>query len=237
MCIYSHELQSLRRPYHHANQILETSSNRDPPSHLAKCLTAAKRYFEFLLSIPESDYWDLTTPQWGNLVQSILVLTRLTFLLAALNGWDADTTRENVPLGMYLECLCYRIQGLSGTAKTSLSQTASTSSSDSTLPAATTPDLMHFLYLIIQSAKMSYDQSVADIKPNLSVEKGVPVNIACGHCPMTDPRLKPYFEPRKQKAWDSNGGQTQWHAEQEQFHIPALGNLWLTMTGTWAKEF
>ncbi|RDW65554.1 hypothetical protein BP5796_10246 [Coleophoma crateriformis] len=241
ICIYSHELGSLRKPYHHANQILETSNDSDSPTHLAKCLMAGKRYFEFLLSIPETNYWDLTTVLWGNIVQTILILSRLTFLLAALNDWDADTTRENIPLGMYLECLCYRMQSLSRMAKLMVSQAAPAGDSkgtSTTATTATTPDVMFVFYLVMQSVKTSYERRVSNIKPNFFfVENGVAVGGARGHCPMMDPNLNPYFEPREETAWHSNGGEAEWDAEGKQVEIPALGNLWSTMTSSWAEEF
>ncbi|KAL3424957.1 zn 2cys6 transcription factor [Phlyctema vagabunda] len=245
MCIYSHELGSLRRPYQHAEQVFMASGSPDSPSHLNNCLNAAKRYFEYLLAIPESHYPELTATLWGNIVQSILTLSRLTFLMASLNGWDPETTRATIPLGMYLDCLCYRIQSLSQTFHD---------------PNAKALDVMHIFKLILSSVKQSYEQRVSNIKPNFFfVENGVAVGAARGHCPIFDPNLRPVFQANENLMEDIGSSSASASGSGSSSGIGGSGmtsagdwtslegdltpgqdfhyDIWSTMTSNWAAEF
>jgi hypothetical protein len=61
-----------------------------------------------LISIPESNYANFTTVQWAGMIQAILVLSRLSFLMASNLVWTSEATRENLPLVVYLDALRYR---------------------------------------------------------------------------------------------------------------------------------
>lgn len=85
------------------------------------------------------------------MIQSVLTLSRLTFLMASVMGWDASTTRTNIPLVMYLDCLCYRFMDLSGTKAESIED-------------AVDPDIMFVFRMMLGSVKKSYEKRVGDIK-------------------------------------------------------------------------
>jgi hypothetical protein len=123
ICIYSYTLGFLRKPYRSHIPVttspLNASSLTTP--HLPQCLSALKRFFEYLLSIPSPSYHSFTTVEWGQVVNAIVVMSRLTFLMAEERGWGPDKTREEVPLGLYLECLGWRFGSLSVSFLDSLS--------------------------------------------------------------------------------------------------------------------
>ncbi|KAH8591825.1 hypothetical protein B0O99DRAFT_266476 [Bisporella sp. PMI_857] len=211
--IYSHQVGFLKHPYRdHIDNISKAALQS--PSHLTACLDACKRFFEYLLALPESLYLSFGTTQWALMVHSTLVLSRLTFLLASTMGWDADTTRANVPMVMYLDALCYRFQALSGT-----------SPRDGT---PRNPDPLYVFKMVLESVKRSYEKRVANIMPkSISVEKGNAREMARGHCPVLDPTLKPYFTDFQVES--ENGG---WGDMTAMGSIPLNGADWSRTVGT-----
>jgi len=225
--IYSHELGFLRRPY---RDHLRSMTSNPPvnPAHLESCLQAAKTFCEYLLSLPETSYLDFTAIQWSMVVHAILVLSRLTFVMAANLGWDSDTTRSNVPLVMYLDALCYRFQHLSLTP----SDTAETPQN---------PDVLYVFGMILRSCKKSYERRVAKIAPGfLIVDDANVIDMAArGHCPMLDPALNPLFDIS-----DSTYGGSYELSESATpstsstaASLPQYHDVWAVMTGSWAEEF
>jgi len=227
--IYSYELGFLRRPY---RDHLRSSESRAPiiQSHLTSCLDASKRFFEYLLSLPESSYLSFTALQWGMMVQAVLVLSRLTFLMAAQRGWDPNTTRTNVPLVMYLDCLCYRFQHLSSTK-------ASVDSSEN----PKNPDILYVFKMLLGSVKKSYERRVGNIKPeSFVVEHGKAVGAARGHCPMLDPNLSSFLNSPEDSTYggsfDLNANGSATTSDGQTFTTPLYHDLWATMTCNWAGE-
>lgn len=224
--IYSHQLGFLRRPY---RDHLRSMANQGPPNsaYLESCLQASKTFCEYLLSLPETNYLNFTAAQWGMTVHVILVLSRLTFVMAANLGWDSDTTRSNIPLVMYLDALCYRFQHLSLTP-----------SDDTETPK--NPDVIYVFKMILKSCKKSYERRVSKIEPGfLVVDHSNVIGVARGHCPILDPSLNPLFDisdstyggsyELSESATPSNSSTT---ASLPQYH-----DVWAIMTGSWAEEF
>ena len=230
LTIYSHELGFLRRPYR--DHLLQSESITPAnQSHISSCLEACKKYFEYLISIPESSYLNFTTVQWSCMVQSILVLSRLTFLMAANLGWDVNTTRANVPLVMYLDCLCYRFQTLSSTIP------------DGSDPPKN-PDVLYVFKMVLESVKKSYERRVSNIKPDFFiVDHGTAIGVARGHCPMLDPTLSVYFnnplsdDSTYTGSFDFDGSASYPSSEiWRPANTPLYHDLWATMTCSWAEE-
>jgi hypothetical protein len=221
IAVYSHELGFLRRPYRDHLLSPATASQ----SHLSSCLEACKKFFEYLLSIPQDAYPNFTTVQWCHVVQAILVLSRLTFLMASKMGWDADTTRSNIPLVVYLDCLCYRFQQLSSTQ------------SDNEKPPKN-PDGLYVFKMIMGSVKRSYERRVAKIAADFfTVEHGNVVGDFKGHCPMLDPNLTVYFDPGTSTYDGSFGLDGSVTSSSSTSTVPLYHDLWATMTGSWAEGF
>jgi hypothetical protein len=200
-------------------------------SHLSSCLEACKRYFEYLISIPESNYLNFNIVQWSCIVQAILVLSRLTFLMAANLGWDPNTTRANVPLVMYLDCLCYRFQTLSSAVL------------DGSDPPKN-PNVLYIFKMVLGSVKKSYERRVSNIKPGFFiVDHGTAIGVAKGHCPMLDPTLSVYFNnPLPEDSmyggsFDLDANATCPYSEASNVaNMPLYHDLWATMTCSWAEE-
>ena len=244
ICVYSYGLGFLKKPYRkHIPTIVTTASQ----SHLTGCLHTCKRFFEFLLSLPESSYLNFSTLQWSLMVQSTLVLSRLTFLMATTRNWDADTTRSNIPMVMYLDAMCYRFQALS-----------------SANPRAGTPrnpDPLYVFKMVLSSVKKSYEKRVANIMPDdFAVDHR-------GRCPVLDPSLQQYFnaevsgESTYGEAWEdmstpdligtdfsstdwtemggtegTSGSSSMGSAGIDVTGTPMYFDLWATMTNNWADN-
>jgi hypothetical protein len=225
--IYSHELGFLRRPYRDHLRLTAGTGGANP-SYLVNCLEASKKFFEYLLSLPETSYLNFTTVQWGAMVQVVLVLSRLTFLMAANLGWDSDTTRSNVPLVMYLDCLCYRFQLLSSTPPDG-SETPKN------------PDVLYVFKMVLGSVKKSYERRVAQIEPGfLVVDHGKAIGVARGHCPILDPTLGPLFDISDSTyggSFELSQGGTSSASTTSSSSAPLYHDLWATMTCSWAEEF
>jgi hypothetical protein len=199
--------------------------------HLFSCLEACKCFFEYLISIPETHYPNFTSVQWAGVVQAILVLSRLTFLMASNLGWTPETTRANIPLVMYLDVLSYRFQAVSSTPSSERPKD---------------PDIFYVFKLIIGSVKKSYERRVAAITPkSFVVEMGNAVGAARGHCPMLDPNLAVYFDADLEMgdstyggSWNLTGsGLANTPASRNSATMPPVYfDLWATMTGSWAQE-
>lgn len=218
--VYGYQLGVLLKPYR------PKPHSQEKRLYLQNCLVASKAYFEYLLSIPEPYYASFTCVHWGQVVQAILILSRLTFPLASNMGWDSDTTRTNVPLIMYLDCFCFRLEKLSPPPSREASKI---------------PDALHVFTIILDSVKKSYQRRVANIKPEISEPFGSKTGPLKRHCPMNDPDLSEYLELD-----DSAYGCSPYvlaGAIGSDASTPATippgslyHDIWATMTSNWVEE-
>ncbi|KAL2064298.1 hypothetical protein VTL71DRAFT_4792 [Oculimacula yallundae] len=217
--VYGQPLGFFRMPY---KDFLRDSGYRPMSlTHLTSCLNACKKYFDYVLSLPEASYIRFTSVHWGYLVHAIVAMSRLSFAMAAKLGWNEETARSQVPLVMYLDCLAYRFQLLSS------------------VPARTEQppkhaDVYHVFHMILGSVKKSYEKRIAKLMP----EPPVGHTITTGHCPMMDYSLNTYFEPlvsMDASSFDISGSGTP-STEAPASSVPLYHDLWATMTGSWADE-
>ena len=229
--IFSHELGFLRRAYPSSSPPVSF-----PQTHLTSCLAACKSFFEAVLSIPETLYPHFSIVQYAMVIQAILVLSRLTFLMAAKLNWDAGTARANVPMVMYLDALSYRFLAVSPTPTRS-------SSGSSETPRHW--DWLHIFAVVLESVKRSFVRRVDSIQP---VTFLVDPSLARGpHCPMKDASLSAYFDQEMEMEMDSAyGGDLSGSGASTAAMTPCTSgetgrplyhDLWATMTCTWANEF
>ena len=239
--IYSYELGLLLHPYRNYFKKVESTASQ---SRLLACLEGCKGFFEYFLSLPEAYYAQFCIFQWSLLVQTILVLSRLTFVMASSFTWNPETTRSHVPLVMYLDAFCYRFHN-----------TTSTPAEGSKQPK--NPDVLYVFKMILTSVKNSYERRVAKIASNLApASTPQSVGVASGHCPMLDPSLKVYFDNDlaadfdlssiNGKSWDLSGTSltnldsanmiTPPPSSYSMPTAPLYHDLWATMTGSWAEE-
>ncbi|PVH73568.1 hypothetical protein DL98DRAFT_594915 [Cadophora sp. DSE1049] len=218
--VYGQPLGFFRMPY--KDFLRDTGYRPMNIAHLTSCLTACKKYFDYLLSLPETTYLQFTTVHWGYLVHAVVAMSRLTFAMAAKLGWNADTARSQVPLVMYLDCLCYRFQVLSSVPV----RTAEPSKH---------ADVYHVFQMILGSVKKSYEKRILKLAPEPPI--GHPL-ATTGHCPMMDYSLNVYFDPlvsMDPSSFDLSSSGTP-SIESTTSAVPLYHDLWATMTGSWAEE-
>jgi len=227
--VFSHDLAFFR-------PIPEQSERHLNPVTLSSCLEACKKFFETLLSIPALHYHAFTNVEWSNIIQAIIILSRLSFPLPRCPGWDVVAAREHAPLGMFLDCLCYRMQALSSVPPTE--------------PNPKAPDGPFIFRMVLESIKRSYEQRVALVTPSLSSTADQSANSATGfqtpvpspmdklHCPMNDRELLTYFEPISQHLNEAFGipGDANVPPPSAARNIPVYHDLWATMTMNWSDE-
>lgn len=94
---------------------LQQSSNTTQMNCLLATLEAGKRFFDLLLAFPVSEYHYILFADWMRVPHVVITMSRLCIpseTLAAAQ-WDVKTAQDRMRLDLYLESLCYRMQGLS----------------------------------------------------------------------------------------------------------------------------
>ncbi|KAF7863022.1 hypothetical protein EAF04_007105 [Stromatinia cepivora] len=188
--IYTHALRLLRRPYRPF--IPGTTEAIPSPDHLHTCLRLGASYFQHLLSLPTQDYTHFNLIHWSQFVHSIVVLVRLTFVIAHVENWSAETTREKIGLSMYLEALCFRLGSLSSTSQSSSRSDIESNESEAIDTSSSKGKRRHFdkyfvMHSMLSTLKKTWEQRVDAIVPKASA-------ISRGKCPMFDPAMAPLLE-------------------------------------------
>ena len=82
---------------------------------LLATLEACKRYLDTVITLPVSEYHLISFIEWMRLPNVIITLARLCMPNASLAEaqWDVKMAHERGRLDLYLDSLCYRMQGLS----------------------------------------------------------------------------------------------------------------------------
>ncbi|KAF1951391.1 hypothetical protein CC80DRAFT_210541 [Byssothecium circinans] len=82
---------------------------------LLAALEACKRHLDLLLGIPASEYHLISFSEWMRLPYVLITLARLCTPSDTLSAaqWDVKTAHERARLDLYLDSLCYRMQGVS----------------------------------------------------------------------------------------------------------------------------
>jgi hypothetical protein len=200
------------------------------PKNLVKCLDGCRRFFEYLLSVPVNSYMAFTNVQWGYMVQAIVILSRLSFPIPACPGWDTRAARERAPLAMYLDCLCYRMQGL-------------TTVRPDDIEFPQNPDGPFLFKLVLESIAKKYNERIEALdRLALKDAEGNGTGI-CGddrsscrreQCPIRDPELAHIFQgdmlSSVQSPWSSSDSGTSNASSQ-----PIYFDLWKTMTMSWGE--
>ncbi|KAF2649993.1 hypothetical protein K491DRAFT_707826 [Lophiostoma macrostomum CBS 122681] len=91
------------------------SSTTTQLTALLVTLEAGKRFFDVLLDLPVSDYHLVSFDGWMHLPHAVITVARLCIPDASQlpAQWDVKAAQDRVRLDLYLESLCYRMQGLS----------------------------------------------------------------------------------------------------------------------------
>ncbi|KAI9640122.1 hypothetical protein NHQ30_011524 [Ciborinia camelliae] len=208
--VYAHALRLLRRPYRPF--VPGTAEAIPSPDHLHTCLQLGASYLQHLLSLPIQDYTHFNIIYWSLLVHSLVALVRLTFVIAHVENWSAETTRERVGLSMYLEALCFRLGGLSSSFQSSPGAELESNAMEKFDESSNKGKRKHFdkyfiMHGMLSTLKKTWERRVEAIVPKSSA-------ISRGKCPMFDPEMAPLLENTtldfdfgNMGGWDDNFGE------------------------------
>lgn len=92
-----------------------STSNPIQLNALLSTLEAGKRFLDLLMAFPVSDYHLISFSEWMRLPYVVMTISRLSIPSEAHTAaqWDVKAAQDRVRLDLYLESLCYRMQGLS----------------------------------------------------------------------------------------------------------------------------
>ncbi|EDO03880.1 hypothetical protein SS1G_06361 [Sclerotinia sclerotiorum 1980 UF-70] len=161
----------------------------------------------------ELDTWKRNVPEYITAsLQSLVALVRLTFVIAHVENWSAETTRERIGLSMYLEALCFRLRGLSSTFQSSSNKADLESSESETIDISSNKgqkehfDKYFVLNSMLSTLKKTWEQRVEAIVPKAST-------LSRGKCPVFHPEVAPLlgntnldFDFEDMHAWDEGLG-------------------------------
>lgn len=190
LSVYAHALRLLRRPYRPF--VPGTAEVIPSPDHLHTCLRLGASYLQHLLSLPTQDYTHFATIHWSQLIHSLVALVRLTFLIAHVENWSAETTREKVGLSMYLEALCFRFGSLSSIPQSSSEAGLESNESEKSGMNGNKPKRKHFdkyfiMHSMLSTLKKTWERRVEAIAPKTST-------ISKGKCPIFASEMAPVLE-------------------------------------------
>ncbi|CAG7963251.1 unnamed protein product [Penicillium olsonii] len=77
------------------------------------CLKSAEQFVRTLLSIPTSEYHNLSYIQWSGLIYTITIIYRLTVGIPHLPEWDVRVARKTIDFDCILDVFCCRFNDLS----------------------------------------------------------------------------------------------------------------------------
>ncbi|PQE09326.1 hypothetical protein CJF31_00004180 [Rutstroemia sp. NJR-2017a BVV2] len=200
--IYSSALNLLRKGYRPQFAFQPPPS----PQNLHILLQSCTSYFSSFLSLPQTHYTHFNISHYCQLIHCIISLTRLSFVLAEVENWTAETTREKIGLSMYLEALCFRLSSLSSSPPVDMDGIG-----PEPQPKKKKFDMNFVMTSMLNSVKRSWEDRVAQIVPRQqSVDQRL---FAKGKCPIHDQGLMLYLEnvdfdfPEKDfEDWVSSGG-------------------------------
>jgi hypothetical protein len=215
--IYSYNLSINRSTATGADRYLN-------PQNLAKCMDACRRFFEYLLTISVVHYRMFTHVQWGAIVQTIVICSRLSFPLPSCPSWDASAARQRTPLPMYLESLCYRCQSLTRVPA-------------SHVGLAKDPDGPYIFKMTLESILKEFKEKL-EVSERLSQSSETdtpPRRVESLKCPIRDPELAALFRQNDftQAISQSNTPDSGYSTSGS---IPVYFDLWRTMTSSWGDE-
>jgi hypothetical protein len=95
--------------------IQSLAPNTTQLNSLLSTLEAGRRFFDALIAVPVSEYHLLSFSDWMRIPVATLTMSRLCIPGDFHDGvgWDSKAAQDRLRLDLYLESLCYRMQGLS----------------------------------------------------------------------------------------------------------------------------
>lgn len=180
----------LRFPYYSTQKQAQLSQEAlVEPSRLWSCAKDLRTWYDYILSLPTSEFAHFSAIDWGHFVGMIILGLRLSFPLPKdCPSWDHAAAREVVDLGSFLEKFTY-----DGNETVTLTPASSKSSSGT--------DVLSASKVVLGVVRRKYENRLAAVEKATLAQPPHPVpadaEVGSRKCPMFDGSLDPFIE-----AWD-----------------------------------
>lgn len=180
----------LRFPYYNSQKQGQPSTDADP-NRLLSCANLLRPWYDYLSSLPASEFANFSAIDWGHFVAAVILGLRLSFPLPKdCPSWDHTAAREIIRLGSFLEKFT---DGVSDTASLTPASSKTTSSTD----------VLSASKVVLGVVKRKYEKRLATLEKAASMQPPHPmpldVDLGLRKCPMFDGSLDTYIE-----TWDDS---------------------------------
>ncbi|KAK2021365.1 hypothetical protein LX32DRAFT_259081 [Colletotrichum zoysiae] len=185
-----------------------------PVPRLERCLTLVRSFFDFIINLDKNAFLEMSSIDWGRLIQVVIAAIRLSFPMPLCPDWDHARAREQLQFDSYLAKLSARHEELT--------------------PSTKSMDVYSASKVVFAVVKRKYEGRVANISEPVNK---LPRSIR--GCPIFDGSLDPYFP-----MWDHDLNRNGAHGLVPPVlnGTPAVVNgqavytdLWATMTTEWPE--
>lgn len=201
------------------------------PSRLLLCAHTLRTWFDYMVSLPASEFSHFTSVSWGHFVVAIILGLRLSFPMPeTCPGWDHAAARGIVDLGSFLEKF--------STARGRESEILTPASSKKPT------DVMSASKVVIGVVKRKYDKRLEALRSRPPHHIPSDLDKSLNRCPMFDGSLDEYLpgwedtylssagysNPPAMAPGTRNGTIRSAGTQPAVFH-----DLWATMTMGWTQ--
>lgn len=235
-----HGYTLLKFPYYNPQK--QTQPPQDSlvdPNRLWSCAKALRTLYDYISSLPDSEFANFAAIDWGHFVGMIVLGLRLSFPLPNdCPAWDHAAARKVVCLGSFLD------RFTNGGNDTATLTPASSRSSSST-------DVLSASKVVLGVVKRKYEKRLSALEKASPVQPPHPMpadaDAGLRKCPMFDGSLDPFIE-----SWDDTFLDPSTLANASLMDpglaaVPGLGpsssaqpavyhDLWATMTMGWSQD-
>lgn len=230
----------LKFPYYNPRK--QTQPSQDSladPSRLWSCAKALRTWYDYVSSLPDSEFANFTATDWGHFVGAIILGLRLSFPIPRdCPSWDHAAAREVVALGPFLERFTHV-----GSGTANLTPASSKPSSGT--------DVLSASKVVLGVVKSKYDKRLAALEKTAPAQPPHPMpddaDTGLRKCPMFDGSLDPFIETWDDTFLDPSSLLNASLMDPAVAGVPGAGSssdaqpvvyhdLWATMTMGWSQD-
>lgn len=230
----------LKYPYYNSQkQTYPSQDSLVDPSRLWQCAKTLRTWYDYISSLPDSEFANFTAIDWGQFVAMTIVGLRLSFPLPKdCPSWDHAAAREVVGLGSFLERFTHESSDAAN-----LTPASSKSSANA--------DVLSASKVVLGVVEHKYEKRLAALEKASLAQQPHPmpvdVDSVLRKCPMFDGSLDPFIESWEDTFLDPSslanasfmdpglvavpGASSSSEAQPVVYH-----DLWATMTMGWSQD-
>lgn len=213
------------------------------PSRLLACANGLREWYDYIASLPVSEFANFACTDWARFVMSVILGLRLSFPIPnECPGWDHAAARRILDLGTFL-------QWFSG--DNSDSETLTPASSK----ASSHTDVLSASRVVVGVVRRKYDKRLSTLEIAAAMEPSHPftsgIDKGLHKCPMLDGSLDQYFHmwdgsfsdptsfvnpPLTTSTFDTGSVTVDQTGSVSDLQPMIFHDLWATMTMGWSQE-